>query len=68
MSFSVAKSKDSYYYKRTVLKISEVFSYIGGIIGAVIALLFFFKKFTDFSLETVIASTVFKNKRVSSKN
>ena len=68
VGFYLAKSSDSYHYKRVVLKISEVFSFIGGIIGAVFAVLFFLKNFTDFSLETVIASTVFRKKKENEQN
>ena len=50
MGFYVEKSTDSHHYKRTVQKISEVFSFVGGIIGAGTAVLFFLNYYTDFSL------------------
>jgi len=37
-------------YDREVLKISTVISYIGGLIGAIAAVLFMFKAYTDSSL------------------
>lgn len=63
MGFYVEKSTDSHHYKRTVQKISEVFSFVGGIIGAGTAVLFFLNYYTDFSLEVIIASSLFKKKK-----
>lgn len=63
VGFYLAKSSDSYFYKRVVQKISEVFSFVGGIIGAGTAVLFFVKYYTDFSLEVVIAGSIFKKKK-----
>ena len=60
VGFYLAKSSDSYFYKRVVQKISEVFSFVGGIIGACSAVLFFVHYYTDFSLEVIIASSIFK--------
>ena len=63
MSFFISKSSDSYTYNRVVQKVSEVFSFVGGIIGACSAVLFFLHNYTDFSLEVMIASSVFKKKK-----
>ena len=62
VGFYIAKSSDSYTYKRVVQKISEVFSFVGGIIGACSAIFFFIHNYTEFSLEVIIASSVFKKK------
>ena len=40
-----------------------MFSFVGGIIGACSAVLFFIHYYTDFSLELIIASSIFKKKR-----
>ena len=63
LGFYVTKSSDSYTYNRVVQKVSEVFSFVGGIIGACSAVLFFLHNYTDFSLEVMIASSVFKRKK-----
>ena len=47
---------------RVVQKVSEVFSFIGGIVGAVSGLLFVINKYTDFSLEVMIARVIFRGK------
>ena len=60
--FYVAKATDSRVYTRVVQKVSEVFSFIGGIVGAVSALLFVINKYTDFSLEVMIARVIFRGK------
>ena len=59
----ISKSSDSYTYKRVVQKVSEVFSFVGGIVGACSAVLFFLHNYTDFSLEVMIASTIFRKKK-----
>jgi hypothetical protein len=46
----LTKSPHSYKYKREVQKLSAVLSYIGGLVGAVSALLFIIKIYTDISL------------------
>ena len=60
VNFWIAKSTNSYTYKREVQKVSEVLSFIGGIIGAVSAILFIINIYTDFSFEVAIASELFK--------
>jgi hypothetical protein len=49
-SVYLAKSPNSLFYTRQVQKISAVLSYIGGLVGAVTALLFLIKSYTDSSL------------------
>ena len=53
------KSENSLKYNRQFLKISTALSYIGGIIGAVIAVLFFLKIYTDNALELNISIDLF---------
>jgi len=40
LTFSVVKSTKSLVYNREVQKISSVFSFIGGLIGAIMAVMF----------------------------
>lgn len=46
----ILKSPASITYNRQVQKISAVFSYIGGLIGAVLAVMFIVNSYTSFSL------------------
>jgi hypothetical protein len=55
-----SKSSNSLNYQRDVQKISAVFSYIGGLVGALTAVLFLMKTYTDTSLELTIAIALFK--------
>jgi hypothetical protein len=55
----LAKSANSLLYNRQVQKISAVFSYIGGLVGAITALLFLIKTYTDSSLEISIGIKLF---------
>lgn len=57
----LAKSENSLVYSRQVQKISAVFSYIGGLVGAVTALLFLVKSYTDSSLEVTIGLNLFQS-------
>jgi len=45
----MVKSSDSLIYTRQVQKISSVFSFVGGLIGAVLALMFIVQAYTGFS-------------------
>jgi len=47
--FYIIKDQGSIKIKREVQKISAVFSFIGGIIGAVLGLLFIINSYTTFS-------------------
>lgn len=58
----LAKSDNSLKYNRQVQKISAVFSYIGGLIGAITAILFLIKAYTDTSLEVAIGLSLFQTK------
>ena len=49
LSIAFAKSTSSLTYEREVQKISSVFSFIGGLIGAFSAALFVIKLYTDTS-------------------
>lgn len=57
----LAKSVNSLIYTRQVQKISAVFSYIGGLVGAITALLFLIKTYTDISLEITIGLHLFQS-------
>jgi hypothetical protein len=50
VSVYLAKSENSLMYNRQVQKISAVFSYIGGLVGAITAFLFLIKIYNDSSL------------------
>lgn len=55
LTFSLAKSPSSLTYTRQVQKISVVFSFIGGLVGALLAGLFIINQYTSFSFEISIA-------------
>lgn len=55
----LAKSQNSIIYKREVQKLSAVFSFIGGMIGAVSAVLFILKIYTGLAFEFSIALEIF---------
>ncbi len=55
----LAKSSNSLKYNRSVQKISAVFSYIGGLVGALTAILFLLKNYTATSLELSMAIELF---------
>ena len=54
--FDVKKSTSSTIYTRNVKKISNVLSFIGGIISAILATLFIMNSYTAFAFEVSIAS------------
>jgi predicted membrane protein len=56
----MAKSANSLVYNRSVQKISSVFSFMGGMIGAVSAVLFIIKIYTRLSFEISIAFEIFR--------
>lgn len=58
--FSIIKSSQTFNYNREVQKISSVFSYIGGIIGAILTALFIMNNYTSFAFEVSIASEIFE--------
>lgn len=60
-SVYLAKSVNSLLYTRQVQKISAVFSYIGGLVGAITAVLFLIKMYTDISLEITIGLHLFQS-------
>lgn len=49
-------------YTRNVRKISNVLSFIGGIISALLAVLFIMNSYTTFAFEVSIASEIFSAK------
>ena len=61
--FQVQKSAEKHYYGRVVLKLSTVFSYIGGVIGSCLTVLFFFNNYTSFALEVSIAKEIFNSEK-----
>ena len=58
--FSLTKSSQKYEYTRSVQKISTVFSFIGGIIGALLTALFIMNSYTSFAFEVSLATEIFK--------
>ena len=46
----ISKSARSLVYNRSYLKLSTIVSYIGGLVGGIIAVLFIVKFYTDCSL------------------
>ena len=65
MRLVVRKSGRSLIYNREVLKISTVISYIGGLVGAVAALLFIVKSYTDTSLKMNVSLEIFDDTSTS---
>jgi hypothetical protein len=53
------KSSSSIIYDREVQKISTVFSFVGGMVSAVSAVLFIIKSYNSQAFEIEIASTIF---------
>lgn len=60
-SIYMAKSVNLLSYTRIVQKMSAVFSYIGGLVGAITAVLFLIKTYTDSSLEIMIGISLFND-------
>jgi hypothetical protein len=60
VSFGVEKSSTSVVYVREVQKISAIFSFMGGLIGALMAGLFIINSYTSFAYEVTIALEVFR--------
>lgn len=60
LTFSIVKSSNSIVYNRQVQKISSVFSFMGGMIGAVSAVLFIIKVYTSVAFEISIALEIFR--------
>jgi len=58
--FKLVKSSQSVTYNRSVQKLSSVLSYMGGMIGAISALLFILKWYTSLSYEISIAIDIIK--------
>ena len=58
-----AKSKNTLTFKREFRKISAVISYIGGLVGAMIIVLFLVKYYTDSALEINISLDLFEINR-----
>lgn len=63
VSLFLAKSENSLQFTRQVQKISAVISYIGGLVGAITAVLFLIKTYTDASLEVAIGLSLFEVKK-----
>jgi hypothetical protein len=63
LTYNIIKGPRSLSYKRQVQKISTVFSFMGGLIGAVLAVMFIFNAYTSYSLELSIASGIFSKPR-----
>ena len=58
--YFIVKSNKVYTYDRQVQKISTVFSFIGGLVGALSAALFIFKVYNDLAFEVTMALCMFK--------
>lgn len=59
----INKDARSLIYEREVQKLSTVFSFMGGLIGALMAVMFIINAYTSFSFEISIAFEVFKQHR-----
>jgi len=55
VTINLVKSSNSIVYNRQVQKVSSVLSFMGGMIGAISALLFVIKMYTSLSFEISIA-------------
>ena len=53
--FNILKDYSSQYYERSVQKIFVVFSFMGGLIGAIMACLFVINTYTSFAFELALA-------------
>lgn len=60
--FDIKKSSSSVVYTRNVKKISNVLSFIGGIISAILTVLFIMNNYTAFAFEVSIASELFSTR------
>ena len=60
MTYYIVKSPRTVSVERSVSKISAVFSFIGGLIGAIFAALFIIKEYTSFSFSTNLAINLFR--------
>lgn len=63
VTFYLAKSSNSIIYTREVQKASAVFSFIGGMIGAISAVFFIVKVYTNVAFEFSISFELFKRDR-----
>lgn len=55
------KDPSNQTYQRQVQKIFVVFSFMGGLIGAVMACLFIMNVYTSFAFEIALATELFKD-------
>ncbi len=53
--FCILKDYSNQYYERSVQKIFVVFSFMGGLIGAIMACLFIINTYTSFAFELALA-------------
>lgn len=60
--FDLKKSAESTVFTRNVRKISNVLSFIGGIISALLTSLFIMNSYTAFAFEVSIAAEIFSVK------
>ncbi len=58
-TLNIGKSSNQVIYTRKVQKLSSVFSFIGGMVGAISAALFFIKMYTSLSFELEVALDLF---------
>jgi predicted membrane protein len=68
VTFNLAKSPNSIIYTREVQKVSTVFSFIGGMIGAISAVLFVIKIYNNLAFEFSISSELFKKEASDTKD
>lgn len=61
VTFGIAKSPNSIFISREVQKLSTVFSFMGGLIGALMAGLFIINSYTSFAFEISIALSIFRD-------
>lgn len=59
-SYLIVKSPTKYTYQREVQKISNIFSFIGGLISAISTALFIFKSYNLLTFELTVALNIFK--------
>lgn len=62
-TFFIMKEPTEEYYVRQVQKIFVVFSFMGGLIGAIMAALFIMNSYTTFAFELALSLQVFKDKK-----
>ena len=55
------RAPESYIYSRTYQKIIDTFSYIGGLLGAILILVFIVNFYNEYAYEIIFAASIYKH-------